>query len=128
MIPGREAVSYAKSKNKACIAVFGKGWGGELRLPQKLGSGGYFIDWVLGKLDVTGKLEEFVAVEVQAIDTTGNYRNGFMALKSNRSITKTTAGLNWENVSKRIFLSSSIKGRFCNEKRCVQEGVVFRLP
>ena len=46
----------------------------ELRLPQKRGSGGYYIDWILALIGDDGNLREFVAVEVQAIDTTGNYR------------------------------------------------------
>jgi hypothetical protein len=128
LIPGRKAVSYAKSENKPCVAVFGKGWGGELRLPQKLGSGGYFVDWVLGRLDSNGELEEFVAVEVQTIDTTGNYRNGFVELKNNRSITKTTAGLNWENVSKRILPQLIYKGQVLQREEMCKKGLFFVCP
>ena len=43
---GRAAVDKARSENGA-VAVFGQGWGGELRLPQREGSGSYFVDWVL---------------------------------------------------------------------------------
>lgn len=35
---GRSAVEKAKKENGA-IAVFGHGWGGELRLPQRKGTG-----------------------------------------------------------------------------------------
>ena len=128
LIPGREAVSHAKNKSKPCIAVFGKGWGGELRLPQKSGSGGYFVDWVLSKLDATGVLEEFVAVEVQTIDTIGNYRNGFLALKNDRSIAKTTAGLNWENVSKRILPQLIYKGQVLQREEMCKKGLFFVCP
>ncbi|MFZ2406058.1 MAG: NotI family restriction endonuclease [Methylobacter sp.] len=128
LIPGREAVSCAKTESKACIAVFGKRWGGELRLPQKSGSGGYFVDWVLAKLDTTGKLEEFVAVEVQTIDTTGNYRNGFSALKNDRSVIKTTAGLNWENVSKRILPQLIYKGQVLQREEMCKKGLFFVCP
>jgi hypothetical protein len=128
LIPGRNAVSRAKIGNKPCIAVFGKRWGGELRLPQKSGSGGYFVDWVLAKLDATGKLEEFVAVEVQTIDTTGNYRNGFSALKNNRSIVKTSAGLNWENVSKRILPQLIYKGQVLQREELCKKGLFFVCP
>lgn len=37
---GRAAVEKAKAENGA-IAVFGHGWGGELRLPQRAGTGSY---------------------------------------------------------------------------------------
>ena len=128
LFPGRKAVSCAKSNNKPCIAVFGKRWGGELRLPQKSGSGGYFVDWVLAKLGASGVLEEFVAVEVQTIDTTGNYRNGFTALKDDRSVIKTTAGLNWENVSKRILPQLIYKGQVLQREEMCKKGLFFVCP
>lgn len=128
LVPGREAVSYSKENNTSCIAVFGKGWGGELRLPQKTGTGGYFVDWVLGKLNAEGELEEFVAIEVQTIDTTGNYRNGFSALKNDRSVIKTTAGLNWENVSKRILPQLIYKGQVLQREEMCKKGLFFVCP
>ena len=128
LIPGRQAVLCAKTEDKPCIAVFGKRWGGELRLPQKEGSGGYFVDWVLAKLDKTGGLEEFVAVEVQTIDTTGNYQNGYYALKEDRSIVKTTAGLNWENVSKRILPQIIYKGQVLQREEMCKKGLFFICP
>lgn len=128
LIPGREAVSTAKIHKKTCIAVFGKRWGGELRLPQKSGSGGYFVDWVLAKLDTAGELTEFVAVEVQTIDTTGNYRNGYSELKNNRTIAKTTAGLNWENVSKRILPQLIYKGQVLQREEMCKKGLFFVCP
>ena len=76
---GRAAIEKAKSENGA-IAVFGHGWGGELRLPQRAGTGSYFVDWVLARLDQTGELVAFTAIEVQTIDTTGNYREARAAL------------------------------------------------
>ncbi len=128
LIPGRTAIFCAKTENKSCVAVFGKRWGGELRLPQKSGSGGYFVDWVLAKLNSEGKLEEFVAVEVQTIDTTGNYRNGFSALKDKRSVVKTTAGLNWENVSKRILPQLIYKGQVLQREEMCKKGLFFVCP
>ncbi len=128
LISGREAVAYAKNNGESCIAVFGKRWGGELRLPQKSGSGGYYVDWILARLDPTGGLEEFVAIEVQTIDTTGNYRNGFEALKEDRSIIKTTAGLNWENVSKRILPQLIYKGQVLQREEMCRKGLFFVCP
>lgn len=128
LVPGHEAVSHAKAANKSCVAVFGKRWGGELRLPQKSGSGGYFVDWVLAKLNAEGELEEFVAVEVQTIDTTGNYRNGFASLKEDNSVIKTTAGLNWENVSKRILPQLIYKGQVLQREELCKKGLFFVCP
>jgi hypothetical protein len=77
---GRTAVAKAKSKGGA-VAVFGHGWGGELRLPKRNGVGSYFVDWVLARLDGMGQLVDFTAVEVQTIDTTGKYSDARKALK-----------------------------------------------
>ena len=96
---GRAAISKAKLEGGA-IAVFGHGWGGELRLPQRQGQGAYFVDWVLARLDKNGDLVEFTAIEVQTIDTTGNYRKAREGLLHGRNIIPDTVGLNWENVSK----------------------------
>jgi hypothetical protein len=68
---GRIAIDRAVSESGA-VAVFGHGWGGELQLPQRDGTGAYSVDWVLARLDGQGKLVELSAIEVQTIDTTGN--------------------------------------------------------
>lgn len=128
LIPGREAIAHAIDTKTPCVAVFGQRWGGELRLPQKSGRGGYFVDWVLAKIDAQGELEEFVAIEVQTIDTTGTYRNGFESLKSDRSIVKTTAGLNWENVSKRILPQLIYKGQILQREELCRKGLFFVCP
>ena len=123
LIIGNKAISFAKLNKKPCVAVFGKRWGGELRLPQKSGSGGYFVDWVLAKIDATGELEEFIAIEVQTIDTTGNYRNGYLTLKAERKVIKTTVGLNWENVSKRIIPQLIYKGQVLQREELCKKGL-----
>lgn len=69
---GRLAVEKSKEEGGA-IAVFGHGWGGELPLPKRQGRGSYYVDWILARLDETGELVEFTAIEVQTIDTTGTY-------------------------------------------------------
>jgi len=128
LIPGRDAVVYSKKQKEPYIAVFGKRWGGELRLPQKAGSGSYFVDWVLAKIDLHGELEEFVAVEVQTIDTTGNYRNGYESLINGGGVEKTTAGLNWENVSKRILPQLIYKGQILQREELCKKGLFFICP
>ncbi|KAF1003533.1 MAG: NotI family restriction endonuclease [Burkholderia sp.] len=129
LIAGRKASVRALVKQAPVVAVFGKRWGGELRLPQKNGAGSYFVDWVLALLDANGKLKEFVAVEVQTIDTTGNYRNGRQALLTpERTHQATTVGLNWENVNKRILPQLIYKGQVLQREALCRKGLFFVCP
>jgi hypothetical protein len=129
LVAGPEAVTWARDQNSECVAVFGQRWGKELRLPRKAGRGGYFVDWVLAKLDASGGLLEFVAIEVQTIDTTGNYRNGIAGLNgSPRQVVKTSAGLNWENVSKRILPQIIYKGQVLQREELCRKGLFFVTP
>jgi hypothetical protein len=62
------------------VAVFGKHWGNELSIPQNTiedndGVGGFFIDYILARLDREGNIADFTAVEIQTIDTTGSYKD-----------------------------------------------------
>lgn len=124
---GRAAVIKAKEEGGA-IAVFGHGWGGELRLPQRKGVGSYFVDWVLARLDSNGELIEFTAIEVQTIDTTGNYRSAREALFNTREIISDTVGLNWENVSKRIIPQIIYKGQVLQREEICKTGLFFICP
>jgi hypothetical protein len=51
---------------------FGQRLGKELKVKSRGSS--YSFDWIIAKVDSVGDLLEFVAVEVQTIDTTGSYR------------------------------------------------------
>lgn len=124
---GRVAVEKAKLEGGA-IAVFGKGWGGELRLPQRKGVGSYFVDWVLARLDKHGELAELTAIEVQTIDTTGSYSTAQKALAKNREIIPDTAGLNWENVSKRIIPQIIYKGQVLQREELCRSGLFLVCP
>lgn len=124
---GRVAVSKAKDEGSA-IAVFGHGWGGELRLPKRNGSGSYFVDWVLARLDGTGSLVDFTAIEVQTIDTTGSYGNARKALLAERKIIPDTVGLNWENVAKRIIPQIIYKGQVLQRENRCRTGLFFVTP
>lgn len=129
LFAGAKAARAAQRDNAPAVAVFGKRWGGELRLPQKDGAGSYFVDWVLARLDASGVLQEFIAVEVQTIDTTGNYRNGRDGLLSpERSNPPTTAGLNWENVNKRILPQLIYKGQVLQREELCRKGLFFVSP
>lgn len=124
---GRNAVDKARREGGA-VAVFGKGWGGELRLPQRKGAGSYFVDWVLARLDADGELAELTAIEVQTIDTTGSYGNARKALAERREIVSDTVGLNWENVSKRIIPQIIYKGQVLQREDLCRSGLYFVCP
>lgn len=124
---GRAAVDKARKEGGA-IAVFGKGWGGELRLPQRKGMGSYFVDWVLARLDEKGELAEITAMEVQTIDTTGSYANAQKLLATGREIVSDNAGLNWENVSKRIIPQIIYKGQVLQREDLCRSGLFLVCP
>lgn len=125
---GAKARTAARRAGAPTVAVFGKRWGGELRLPQRSGTGSYFVDWILAHLDSRGDLVEFVAIEVQTIDTTGNYRNGIDAMVQSRQSARTTAGFNWENVSKRIIPQVLYKGNVLQREAKCRGGLFFVTP
>lgn len=126
---GNEARAAAVSPGKIKVAVFGKRWGKELRLPNRGKSGGYFVDWVLARLDDKGDLKDFVAIEVQSIDTTGNYQDERRAYLNNEiPIKASTAGFNWENVNKRILPQLIYKGHVLRRERLCRSGLFFVCP
>lgn len=129
LLPGHVARGRPADPGKVKVAVFGKRWGKELRLPNRGRSGGYFVDWVLARLDDSGTLQEFVAVEVQSIDTTGNYkeeRNAYM--RGQEFLGQSTAGFNWENVNKRILPQIIYKGHVLRRERLCRHGLFFVCP
>jgi hypothetical protein len=127
LIPG-EQVAHVDHDGRF-VAVFGRRWGKELRLPQRKGTGAYFVDWILALIGANGRLIEFVAVEIQAIDTTGNYRSERDAYLKGRAFeTNSTAGLNWENVSKRILPQLIYKGHVLRQEKRCQKGMFFICP
>lgn len=126
---GSEALATPPPPGTSIVAVFGKKRGGELRLPSRAKQGGYYVDWVLAKLDAAGDLDEFVAVEIQSIDTTGNYRAERASyLKGEEFEGRTTAGLNWENVNKRILPQLIYKGQVLEREHQCNKGMFFVCP
>jgi hypothetical protein len=135
LVAGIDLKRYrAEHAGNSAIAVFGKRWGKELRLPsraKKVGGkvGAYFVDWILAHVDSQGKLLGFVAVEVQSIDTTGNYREERAAyLEHGAFARKSTAGPNWENVNKRILPQIIYKGHVLRREPLCQKGLFFICP
>lgn len=130
LLPGNQANLVARAGGGTTkIAVFGKRWGGELSLPTRGISGSYYVDWVLAKLDSQGRVESFVAVEVQSIDTTGNYQTERSAYLDDQPFAgASTAGLNWENVNKRILPQLIYKGNVLRRERLCTQGLFFVCP
>lgn len=123
------------------VAVFGRYWGQELPLPRPPGTRAaaarkYYVDWILAKLDVKGKLTELTTVEVQTIDTTGNYSDQvqkFFAAQpfvdgQNRNPGYSDAGMNWENVNKRILPQIIYKGHVLRREAKCSKGLYFVCP
>jgi hypothetical protein len=121
--------SLDQVRDGKAVAVFGKRWGRELHLPQRGGIGSYFVDWVLAHLATDGTLREFVAVEVQTIDTTGNYRRERQAHMDGVAFAgNSNGGINWENVSKRILPQLIYKGHVLRRERLCSKGLFFICP
>lgn len=126
LIPGQQVTQVQHDGRN--VAVFGKRWGKELLLPNR-GGRGYFVDWILALIGTNGQLEEFVAVEVQAIDTTGNYRTEREAYLRGEQFDKySKAGINWENVNKRILPQIIYKGHVLRLERLCRQGLFFVCP
>jgi hypothetical protein len=123
------------------VAVFGKCWGSELSIPQpqneeSVDVGGFFIDYVLARLDASGAMSEFTAVEVQTIDTTNSYKEQSDAFFAGQPFVDrrgnnpgwSNAGLNWANVSKRILPQLIYKGYVLRRERRCGKGLFFICP
>ncbi len=111
------------------VVAFGHRYGKEIKLPGRAVGQRYSIDWILAKVGTDGKLAEFSALEVQAIDTTGNYRSQLADLEAGHLPTsRATAGLNWENVNKRILPQLIYKGHALRQEVLCPKGLFFVCP
>ena len=94
------------------------------------------LDWVIQRYQMDdGRLRpvDFIGIEVQSIDITGNYRDNWSAYKAVRDgeppkyIPDSGHGLNWANVHKRLIPQIIRKGNiYCRLNRCA--GFFFTLP
>jgi len=110
----------------ACVIALGHNSGREVSL-----QGHMSMDWVLAKIE-QGRLLEYVGVEVQSIDITGNYRDCWYAYKnldaSAKSVPESEHGLNWANVHKRLIPQLIRKGLIYSRSSMVKRGLYFVLP
>ncbi len=135
LINGSQVAAHRVKRGKSTVAVFGKGWGGELRLP---GSGlsdengrriaSVFVDWILARLDKNKNLVEFAALEVQTMDTIGSYREERDAHLQGRTFTGKSASPNWANVNKRILPQLIYKGHLLEREALCRSGLFFACP
>lgn len=121
------------------VIPFGQKQGQEIRIAYKelKRSSKFSIDWILAKVDGNRKLEGFVAVEVQTIDTTGNYMRPFHglaarhepALAASLVIPKSKdSSFNFENVNKRILPQLITKGHVLRREPLCTKGLFFICP
>lgn len=119
--------------------AFGHHWTGELSIPKPATKSGksksnFYVDWVIAKVNSSGELEDFTAVEVQTIDTTGNYREQSEDFFKFKPFTRgngkgfSDAGMNWENVNKRILPQLIYKGHVLRREAKCSKGLFFACP
>lgn len=115
---------------------FGQRLGKELKVHSR--GSNYSFDWIIAMVDQKGALLEFVAVEVQTIDTTGSYRSQSWELQAahggpgiqghERPSEGKSSNFNFENVNKRILPQLITKGHLLRvEERC-KKGLFFVCP
>ena len=132
LVDGRRVEGCSATKDSTLVAVFGKGWGGELKVPGRpipgRKSSGFFVDWILARLDANKKLVEFAALEVQTMDTIGSYRAEREAILNGLEHRGKSVGPNWENVNKRILPQLIYKGHLLERESLCQSGLFFACP
>lgn len=72
------------------------------------------VDFVLADIDkATGKVKNFVSVELQAVDISGSVESAYSAVLNSQNLAKRPSyGINWANVRKRFISQLIAKGFF----------------
>ncbi len=118
------------------VIPFGQKLGRELKVEMR--NTKYSFDWILALVDPLGNLKEFVAVEVQTIDTTGSYQRQSWDIQSNHGsihvkpyaepVTGKPSNFNFENVNKRILPQLITKGHLLRLESMCKKGLFFVCP
>lgn len=119
-----EYVKLATSSKKQfdCVVALGQNSGKEVKLSKMS------MDWVLARIK-NGILKEYVGIEVQSIDITGNYRDAWYAARDEKAIIPNSAhGLNWANVHKRLIPQIIRKSLIYSKSNFVNQGLYFIVP
>jgi len=128
-----ELRNRAMKMTKPAVA-FGQNSGAEIAVNS---NGQMSMDWVIQLYRNQLRLDahEFIGIEVQSIDITGNYRDNWSAYETmketgsipNEPIANSGHGLNWANVHKRLIPQIIRKGNiYRGSARCV--GFYFIAP
>ena len=115
-----------RENKKSYIVALGQNSGREVKIGTNLS-----MDWVLAKIE-NGQLIEYVGVEVQSIDITGNYRDAWHSYKNltdqTQLIPSSGHGMNWANVHKRLIPQIIRKGLIYSRSNLVKSGLYFVVP
>ncbi len=115
-----------RERAQSCVVALGQNSGKEVKIGTSLS-----MDWVLAKIE-NGSLVEYVGVEVQSIDITGNYRDSWHSYKHLSAETTTLPpsahGMNWANVHKRLIPQIIRKGTIYSRSSIVKSGLYFIVP
>lgn len=105
-----------------CVVALGQNSGREVKIQNMS------MDWVLAHI-IDGALVEYIGIEVQSIDITGNYRDAWYAARDKKNIIPASGhGLNWANVHKRLIPQLIRKGLMYSRSSFVKKGIYFILP
>lgn len=111
-----------------CVVALGAHSGKEVKVGRSMS-----VDWVL-VLVRDHTLLEYVGIEIQSIDITGNYRDTWHAYHNmDRSpgltaIPSSHHGMNWANVHKRLIPQLIRKGTVFATSSLVKRGLYFVVP
>lgn len=115
-----------RSSDEELIVALGQNSGKEVNLNNQ-----HSMDWVLARVK-SGILLEYVGIEVQSIDITGNYRDNWYSYKTLNEdtliIPRSQHGMNWANVHKRLIPQLIRKGLMYEKSKLVKNGLYFILP
>ncbi len=117
-----------RARHEDCIIALGKNSGKEVQVGRSLS-----MDWVLARIS-DAKLKEYIGIEIQSIDITGNYRDAWHAYKNispktdRKMLPSSQHGLNWANVHKRLIPQLIRKGVTYSRSNLVKKGLYFILP
>lgn len=116
--------AYLKRNSDAedCVVALGQNSGREVNVKS------LSMDWVLARIS-KGSLVEYVGLEVQSIDITGNYRDAWYAARDKAKFVPPSGhGLNWANVHKRLIPQLIRKGLVYSRSKFVKKGMYFIVP
>ncbi|MBZ5529571.1 MAG: restriction endonuclease, partial [Acidobacteriia bacterium] len=131
-IPLLRADDFLKLKQQAklpnsFVVLFGKNSGKEIQL-KRAESIELSLDWVMAVV-IDRALSAIIPIEVQSMDTTGNYRDNWEAYSRELpKIPESEHGINWANVWKRLIPQLILKGSISATSSLCKFGHYFIVP